>query len=359
MAQKINARGFRMTVFDEFMVVFEIPEVARPYIKKMVNADEMKLIVSMRGRKMKLDEVANRMEKKVDETFNLFLEMCYSRGIVDKIMQNKTMFYSSTNFNDFLPFYARFGNWDEIPKKRRKLIYEWHKKEFQKKRKIELEQLMKGKPTTELGSWTNHTVMPLNEVEKIVDAATDIALVPCDCRRLGQNCKKPTDTCIWMGENALRTLDRGYGKRLTNDEAKGIVRLADKKGLIHTAQHEWQTKGRYSVCNCCSCDCYVLTTARELKSKAFWPRVTHIANPRSEYCQLCGACVTRCQFKAFFHDGTKKRVNGKLKKIVKFDPKKCWGCGLCANTCPNQAILMMPLNKSKFRKLNKEVQSLG
>lgn len=333
-----------MSISDDLMVAFEIPEVARPYIKKMFSADEMKLIVSMRGQKMRLEEVAHLMDRNVDEAFRVFIDMCYSRGILDKIIQGKTISYSTTHFNEFLTFYVRFGNWDEIPKKGRKLIYDWHKNEFQKKRKREVEQIMNVGSTTELGSWIHHTIMPLKEVEKIIDAATDIVLLPCDCRRLGQNCKKPTETCLWMGEDALRILDRGHGKRLTPVEAKEIILMADRKGLVHTVQDEWQTKGRYSVCNCCSCDCYVLTTAMKMMSKGFWPRMTHVASLRAESCQLCGACVARCQFEAFFHDGSKKKVNGKWKKIVKFDSKKCWGCGLCANTCPNEAIMMIPVS---------------
>jgi Pyruvate/2-oxoacid:ferredoxin oxidoreductase delta subunit len=25
---------------------------------------------------------------------------------------------------------------------------------------------------------------------------------------------------------------------------------------------------------------------------------------------------------------------------VRFDPERCWGCGLCANGCPSGAIVM-------------------
>jgi NAD-dependent dihydropyrimidine dehydrogenase PreA subunit len=36
-------------------------------------------------------------------------------------------------------------------------------------------------------------------------------------------------------------------------------------------------------------------------------------------------------------------VDGKDKKRVLYDAERCWGCGLCANTCPSQAIRMEPL----------------
>ncbi|MCK5055551.1 MAG: 4Fe-4S binding protein, partial [Candidatus Aminicenantes bacterium] len=31
-----------------------------------------------------------------------------------------------------------------------------------------------------------------------------------------------------------------------------------------------------------------------------------------------------------------------------FDAEKCWGCGLCANTCPTEAISMQPLPSFRF-----------
>ena len=58
-----------------------------------------------------------------------------------------------------------------------------------------------------------------------------IVVQPCDCRRLGQNCDRPVETCIWLDDAALEALDRGHGRRLTREEAKELVRWADKAGL--------------------------------------------------------------------------------------------------------------------------------
>jgi NAD-dependent dihydropyrimidine dehydrogenase PreA subunit len=143
-----------------------------------------------------------------------------------------------------------------------------------------------------------------------------------------------------MDDLALESLDRGNGRRLTREEAVGLVRRADKAGLMHTADSEWATRGLHAICNCCACDCYPFRAAQELGSKGVWPRSRYVAVYDAAACNLCGACVKRCHFDAFYHDGTVVDVEGKAKQNVVYDPELCWGCGLCANTCPSQAIVM-------------------
>ncbi len=189
----------------------------------------------------------------------------------------------------------------------------------------------------------NDTVMLLSEVEEMINAASEIVVQPCDCRRLGENCKRPVETCIWLDEGARQSLDRGHGRQLTREEAIKLLRRADKKGLMHTADSEWRERGLHAICNCCACDCYPFRAAQELGTKGVWPKSHYIAQYHTELCNQCGACAKRCHFEAFYHDGSILEVDGKSKKGVAFDPEKCWGCGLCANSCPQDAIEMISL----------------
>jgi NAD-dependent dihydropyrimidine dehydrogenase PreA subunit len=54
--------------------------------------------------------------------------------------------------------------------------------------------------------------------------------------------------------------------------------------------------------------------------------------------------VKRCHFDAFYHDGSVADVQGNPNRDVLYDPDLCWGCGLCANTCPSGAIKMEPVS---------------
>ena len=83
--------------------------------------------------------------------------------------------------------------------------------------------------------------------------------------------------------------------------------------------------------------------AQQLGTKGKWPKSRYIAKYDPEKCRLCGRCVQRCHFGAFYHDGTSQERRGKEKKNVAFNSDLCWGCGLCANTCPDKAIAMEKL----------------
>ena len=181
----------------------------------------------------------------------------------------------------------------------------------------------------------------------MLGAATHIVVQPCDCRRLGQNCDRPVETCIWLDDTALEALERGYGRRLTCEQAIALVHRADKAGLLHTADAEWGESGLHAICNGCVCDCYPFRAAQEMGSKGIWPRSRYIAVHSREACNLCGACVRRCHFAAFYHDGPRVESEGKLRQNVRYDPDRCWGCGLCANTCSSDAISMEPLPQQK------------
>ncbi len=189
----------------------------------------------------------------------------------------------------------------------------------------------------------NDTVMLLGEIEEMIAAAEVIAVQPCDCRRLHQACSKPVETCIWFDDGARAALDRGQGRLLTHEEAVKLVRRADHKGLMHTADSAWRDRGLHAICNCCGDDCYPFRAAQELGSKGVWPRSRYVAAYDVDLCRQCGSCVRRCHFDAFYFTGEEVPVNGKLKQQVAFEPANCWGCGLCANTCTEQAIQMVPL----------------
>ncbi len=329
-----------MGLEDAFAVAFGVWEEARPYLHLMVDAQEMQLIVAMQGQAI-MERDAAAMFKLSREQAAALLKRAYARHIVDKSEADGVTWYSAGTFYTRLDHFAKYENWDDIPAEDRRAIDRRFLDEFIARHRPNVERKMQGLEAE--NALPNDTVLLLDEVEEMLDAANHIVVQPCDCRRLGQNCGRPVETCIWLDEGALNALDRGYGRRLGQEEAKDLVRRADKSGLMHTADSEWRSHGLHAICNCCACDCYPFRAAQELGSKGIWPRSRYVAVHDRQRCDLCGACVQRCHFQAFYHDDLVVALGDKAKKDVLYEPERCWGCGLCANSCPSGAIVMEPL----------------
>lgn len=330
-----------MTSLERFVETFGVWEEARPFIETMFSDLEMQLIVGMQRQSLTAEAVAELLEIPPGQALAL-LGRCHERCIVDKSDREGIPGYTAASFYSFLNHFAMYEHWDDLPAADRTVIDLRFLDEFISKHKESVGRKMQDMDSEADGA-PNDTVLLLTEVEEMLNASTHIVLLPCDCRRLGQRCDRPVETCIWLDDAALGALDRGHGRRLAKDEAIDLVRWADRKGLMHTADGEWRTRGLHAICNCCACDCYPFRAARELGSKGVWPKSRYIAVYDPERCNLCGACVKRCHFDAFYHDGSVDEMDGAAKKNVLYEPERCWGCGLCANTCPSDAIVMEAL----------------
>lgn len=333
-----------MPLVEEFVKAFGVWDVAQPYIERIVEEPEMRLIVAMRGQALTVEEAAERLGMAPAEAA-AFLERCYQRGVVHKQEGEDGIRYAPADFYTRLDYFIRFGEWKQLPAEARRALDERYVREYAARVRPTVEARMRGEETE--AHLHNDAVMLLPEVEEMVEAAQEIIVLPCDCRLAGEHCDRPIEVCIWMDDLARGMLARGHGRRITSEEARQLLRWADKKGLMHTADPNWREHGLTAICNCCACDCYPFRAAGMLGSKGTWPRSRYIAAYDRDRCNLCGACVRRCHFGAFSFDGTTVMVEGKERRNVVYEPALCWGCGLCANTCPTQAIRMEPLSSGR------------
>ncbi|MFN2219606.1 MAG: ATP-binding protein [Anaerolineae bacterium] len=330
-----------MTHWEQLAEMLGAWAEARPYLANIYDEQEMRLLLAMRGCTVTVEQAAGLLGLSPESAATL-LQRAFSRHVVDRETQNGIVVYSPGAFGARVDHCAKYDpGWDEIPPGDRRAIDRRFLDEFIAKHQANVERKMQGLEAE--NALPNDTVMLLGEIEGMIEAAEHVVVQPCDCRRLGQYCERPVETCIWLDDGALEALERGYGRRLSKEEAIQVVRRADKAGLMHTADSEWRERGLHAICNCCACDCYPFRAAQALGSKGAWPRSRYVAAYDRERCNLCGACIRRCHFEAFYHNGVTVTVDGKEKSEVLYEPERCWGCGLCANTCPSGAIVMEPL----------------
>jgi len=177
-------------------------------------------------------------------------------------------------------------------------------------------------------------ILPLEDVNQVVDKFDTISVVHCYCRHeknlLGKTCevKAEKENCLHFGQTARFVIDHKFGREITKDEAKKILKKAAADGLVHKTFHEKQDieKDEYAICNCCKCCCGTF----ELYHKGAMPAHTYtsyIAKVNLDECTECETCVDICPMEAI-----------QLEDELIIDEEKCIGCGVCASNCPVDAI---------------------
>ncbi|MHB1130980.1 MAG: 4Fe-4S binding protein [Chloroflexota bacterium] len=320
----------------ELLRRFKVPPAGVPHVWAMLNDAEIRLILAAPS--VTVASAAAILGRGEDEADVVLAQAC-RRGTFTRRETEGHVTYEPANFYERLDAFATYDDaWYQIPQAARLALDGWMLEEYLNRVRPNVERLRTGLPAEQ--SPGNDSVILLNELYPVVEAARTIAVVPCNCRRLGARCALPVETCVSFNEAAEQTLARGRGRRLSQAEAKELLRLLDKKGLMHTADFSDGPESVHNLCNCCADDCYVFRGAVRLESKGVWPRSRYLAEFDAERCNRCGLCVKRCHFGAFVTSGQVGR--GRPLPEVTYDASHCWGCGLCANTCPTGAIRMKP-----------------
>jgi len=176
-------------------------------------------------------------------------------------------------------------------------------------------------------------ILPFETAINVLEKARSFSLRDCECRVTYKNCDKPLRTCLGLNEFSDEIVERGVAQRISLEEAKEVLHLANEHGLVHQVLYTDWLKGEvFDLCSCCACCCQYLRTAMNYGVKHHIAKSGLVAEVDSEECSGCGKCVERCIFNA------RKLKNGKS-FVVK---ENCYGCGLCTTTCPTRASKLVP-----------------
>lgn len=181
------------------------------------------------------------------------------------------------------------------------------------------------------------SVMPYEDAMKIVDKFDTFAVSHCYCRHhkdlLGKPCEATSEkvNCLTFGRSARFMIDYQFGKEITREETKRILRECEEAGLVHKFFHEKNNLERdeYAICNCCKCCCATF----ELYYRGTAPMQTytsHRAAVDGELCNGCGECVDLCPMEAL----------ELIDDIACVSDEKCIGCGVCAYHCSSDAMAL-------------------
>jgi ferredoxin len=187
------------------------------------------------------------------------------------------------------------------------------------------------------------TVLPYDEVMKLIDKTEYIAAGTCVCRHQGdlldRPCEKPKDNlCMIFGPSAQFAQSHGFVRLLSKEEARQRIDEAEKAGLVHNYANS-QDKYIDLLCNCCGCHCLILRGARRAPVPSQAVVANWVITIDNDDCVGCGACIDRCWMEALKMDG----------ELAVRDFNRCIGCGICRYVCPTDAMKLVSREKAAVK----------
>lgn len=180
-------------------------------------------------------------------------------------------------------------------------------------------------------------VVPIEDVEHILDRVSSIVRLPCICRKI--NTGVETRVCYAVGMDATHILcdvpDFRDFDRINAAEAKKEMRHHDGEGLTHSVW-TFQTPFIGAVCNCDrNCMAYLVQYRKKL-AKVMW-KGEWVATIEQDRCKGCRLCLKRCPFNSVRYDRRFEKC--------RIEARNCYGCGVCRSTCPEDAISLLAREK--------------
>jgi Pyruvate/2-oxoacid:ferredoxin oxidoreductase delta subunit len=313
--------------------VFEIPDFVIPWIDRFFEEIEIDLVMHLANSPLTRKEINRAFSSKFgfdsSDIESDLTTRAYRKGIINLRDDNR---FEPADFHARFDKWAMFEGWKDIPDDIRNQLNAWEFAHYERQHADQITKLKKGQSRERSRIYPEYIL--LHEAEALLELAMRIYLVPCNCRSMMNKCTQSVYTCLRF-EN-----DRGVGWEISKSRAKRIVSMANKKGLMQSAELGVADDGSISgaICNCCVDCCFPHKLAKYRDAQNLWPLSRYVARYLKDRCIACGRCAKRCPFQAFTHENS--RASKAPSKSIQFNEKLCRGCGICSTGCPEEAIEM-------------------
>jgi len=184
-------------------------------------------------------------------------------------------------------------------------------------------------------------IVPLEEIEQILDMTISIVRLPCICRSAlwgrydARYCFGITTSIPFLRH--LINLYPDFSSNLevlTKGEAKKAFQEHDHDGLVHSV---WTfiTPFIGVICNCTNKDCLPLKW-RLREGLTMFFKGEYVARIDWDNCIGCRDCMKLCNFGAIGYSASLQKCH--------INQLQCYGCGVCRAICPYEAITLQDRN---------------
>jgi Pyruvate/2-oxoacid:ferredoxin oxidoreductase delta subunit len=282
------------------------------------------------------EDLAGRSGRSLEETQRL-LDKLFHRGAAFDAMKDGKRVYRMPRH--ILQFHDATILWREAPGEFIDLWAEFMDAEYPELVKlaaqVKLPAFMRVIPVNETIE-AKSQVLAYEDAVKMIEDATNIAVVDCTCRKSHRRCDAPVEVCLQINRGADYTERRGTGRKVDKEEAIAILGKAQDAGLVHATENKGGTLN--VICSCCRCCCEMLRFASDPRTRSIVAPSRFQAFVTEAECTSCGKCVEVCPVGAVSMGANDIAGVGDA----------CLGCGLCAHHCPALAINLKEVRPESF-----------
>ncbi len=185
-------------------------------------------------------------------------------------------------------------------------------------------------------------VVPIEEIDQILDMSLSVVRLPCVCRStlrgyrdarfcFGVTSSKSSAAFTSFVDHPDYSSDL---EELTTEEAKKAIQKLDRNGLVHTVW-TFVTPLIGGICNCTVNECMALKHRTQLDLPVFF-KAEYVASIDWDECNGCRDCMKLCNFGAISYSAYADKCS--------INQLQCYGCGVCRVECPRDAIALRDRN---------------
>jgi Pyruvate/2-oxoacid:ferredoxin oxidoreductase delta subunit len=185
-------------------------------------------------------------------------------------------------------------------------------------------------------------VLDYEKATAIIAGAKKFSIGICSCRHekmhVGEKkCDVPLETCSSFDAAADYLIRHNLGKEVSKSEMLENLARSKEIGLVFCADN---VKREVSfICHCCECCCNVLLGISKFGCPNMVVTSSFIPERDEEKCTDCGMCAESCPI-----DAIQMLPEGN----PGIDTSLCIGCGVCALKCPTGALKLIRREQRVF-----------
>ncbi|UCD93511.1 MAG: 4Fe-4S binding protein [Candidatus Zixiibacteriota bacterium] len=188
-------------------------------------------------------------------------------------------------------------------------------------------------------------VLDYEKATAVAENAKKFAVGICSCRHeklhIGEKkCDAPLENCSSFDASADYLIRHNMAKEISRTEMLESLARSKEMGLVFNADNV--QKNVSFICNCCGCCCNILLGISKYGYSNVVVTSNFIAEGNEDTCLDCGTCAESCPINA---------IEMLPDASPKIDTSLCIGCGVCALNCETGALRLV---KRKQRVLHPE-----